>query len=97
MGLPVRVHDPDAFLDYPCDLKKKGWLAADDALVSAEMKVADGVLVERVDMDLANGVITPWISLDPDVVAAKYKVTYHWVTAAGREDDRSVELVRKER
>jgi hypothetical protein len=97
MALPVRVHDPDAVLDYPCDLKKKGWLPPGDALVTATVVGAPGVIVDRVDLDTDNGVIIPWIRLDPAVVAPKYKVTYHWVTAAGREDDRSVELKRQER
>lgn len=97
MALPVRVHDPDAVLDYPCDLKKKGWLPPGDSLVTGTVTGAPGVIVDRVDLDTDNGVIIPWIRLDPAVVAQKYKVTYHWGTAAGREDERSVELKRQER
>ena len=91
MAFPKRVHDPDAVLDYPVDWSD--WLPEGDTIESATVTAEVGVTVGTVDV--TSPVVTAWIS--GGTVGATYDVTYHIVTAEGREDDRSITLVVKER
>jgi hypothetical protein len=92
LAFPKRIHDPDALLDYPADWS--AWLPEGDTLVDVTVVTDDGVTVENVQPP-ADGVTVAWIS--GGTAGESYTVTYHVVTAEGREDDRSITLVCKER
>jgi hypothetical protein len=95
VGFPKRTHDPDARLDYPMDWS--AWLSDDDVIVSATVVGVEGLVVES-PVAFTETVVTPWVSFGPDPVMGQgYNMTYHIATAAGREDDRTVTLVCKER
>lgn len=91
MGFPRRIHDPDAVLDYPVDWS--AWLPDGDSINSAEVTAETGINVGVVDV--TSPVVTAWLS--GGVNGMKYNVTYHITTVQGREDDRSITLVVKER
>jgi hypothetical protein len=94
MAFPRRLHDPDAVLDYPVDWSD--WLTGGDTIVSAEVFPPTGITVGSVDVHPT--VVIAWLSGGvPSVSGTKYDVRYHIVTAQGREDDRTITLVVKER
>lgn len=93
MGFPKRIHDPSAILDYPLDWS--AWLPAGDTIVSAEVTAPDDITVAP-DPEIVGGTkVVAWLSGGVDRI--NYDVTYHIVTAQGRQDDRSITLVVRER
>jgi hypothetical protein len=82
---PEIVKDPDAVLDYPVDWAL--WLADVSDTLSSHTVTADAGLT--VDSSSISGTkVIAWLS--GGTAGETYQVVYHVVTAAGREDDRSI-------
>ena len=84
------THDPDAVLDYLFDWSD--WLGA-DTIASHTVTAAAGLTVDSTEATTTT--VTAWLSGGTD--GASYAVTCHIVTAAGREDDRTVTITVQER
>jgi hypothetical protein len=82
--------DPDAVLDYEWDWS--AWLGADT--IASHTVTADSGLTVDSSAKTATAV-TVWLS--GGTVGASYNVTCHIVTAAGREDDRTIGITVQER
>lgn len=95
MGFPKRTHDPNAVLDYPSDWS--AWLPPGDTLASA---TATFVGPNAADFTVEDTTFTTtkavaWVS--GGVPPRSATLTFHIVTVDGREDDRSITMVAKER
>lgn len=75
--------DPDAVLDYAWNWT--AWLAG-DTIASYTLDVPEGLTLES--DSATSSAVTAWLS--GGVAGQSYAVTCHIVTAAGREDDRTV-------
>lgn len=75
--------DPDAVLDYEWDWA--AWLG-DDTIASHTVTASAGLTVDSTEATAT--AVTAWLSGGTD--GATYSVTCHIVTAAGREDDRTM-------
>lgn len=84
------THDPAAVLDYEWDWS--AWLGA-DTIASHTVTAADGLTVDSTEATTT--AVTAWLS--GGSVGASYAVTCHIITAAGREDDRTVTIAVMER
>lgn len=84
------VKDPDAVLDYQWDWT--AWLAG-DTIASCTVTAQDGLAVS--DTSNTATAVTAW--LDGGTADQRYTVTCHVVTAAGREDDRTITVSVMER
>ena len=92
MAFPKYTHDPDARLDYLFDWAQ--WLSTDeDTITEATVTGPDGITVEPATFTDTG--VSAWVS--GGSAGESYDLTCHIVTAAGREDDRSITLVCKER
>lgn len=86
-GVPTIQAVAGSRLDYPFDFA--GWLdALDDEIVSHEIDAGEGVTVES--SQSVDGIVIVWASVEP--VAVSPLLTCRIVTAAGREDARSMKL-----
>ena len=83
--------DPNARLDYQWDWSD--WLADGETIASAVITVPDDITLDQ--QDDADTTVTAWLEGGEDGVG--YKVTCHITTSAGREDDRSIYLIGRER
>lgn len=93
MGFPKRVKDPDAVLDYPADWSD--WLPAGDTISDATAALSSGASFNVESVSFTATTVVAWVS--GGTVAENATLTYHVTTADGREDDRSITLVCKER
>lgn len=84
------VKDPDAVLDYEWDWA--AWLGA-DTIASHTVTAEAGLTVDS--SEATTTAVTAWLS--GGSVGMSYAVTCHVVTAAGREDDRTVTVTVMER
>ena len=84
------VHDPDAVLDYKFDWS--AWLGT-DTITSHTVTAATGLTVDSTEATTT--AVTVWLGGGTEGVT--YTVTCHIVTAAGREDDRTVTVTVQER
>ena len=84
------VKDPNAVLDYEWDWS--AWLGT-DTIASHTVTAATGLTVDS--STATTTAVTAWLS--GGSVGASYAVTCHVVTAAGREDDRTVTITVQER
>ncbi len=84
------LKDPDATLDYQWDWS--AWLAG-DTIQSHSVTAAAGLTVES--SGHTGTAVTVWLS--GGVVGVAYPVACHVVTAAGREDDRTLMITVRER
>ena len=84
------VKDPNAVLDYEWDWS--AWLGT-DTIASHTVTAATGLTVDS--STATSTAVTAWLS--GGSVGASYAVTCHVVTAAGREDDRTVTITVQER
>jgi hypothetical protein len=84
------IQDPDAVLDYQFDWAD--WLGA-DTIASHTVTAATGLTVDS--STATSTAVRVWLS--GGSVGASYAVTCHVVTAAGREDDRTVTITVQER
>lgn len=79
------VKDPEAVLDYTIDWS--AWLD-DDTIVTSTWDVESGI----VDDSDSNTATTTTIWLSGGTLDTNYSLTNHIVTAADREDDRTIEV-----
>lgn len=87
------VKDPDAVLDY--SLNWSEWVPAGDEIVNASATASpSGLTVDSCDVDEGD-ITTVWLS--GGEAGTTYTVVVHVTTDAGREDDRSIQIVVKER
>lgn len=93
MGFPKRVHDPDAVLDYPFNWSD--WLPEGDAIESAVVTAESGITVQGTPAVVGGTKVVPYVS--GGTAGQSYDLTCHIVTTDGREDDRTMTLVCKER
>jgi hypothetical protein len=94
VGFPKRLHDPNAVLDYPVDWS--AWLPDGDTIVDVTVTVPDDItLTGDPEISPEGTIVVAWLA--GGTADVKYDVTYHIVTAQGREDDRSITLVVRER
>ena len=84
------VKDPDAVLDYEWDWA--AWLGT-DTIASHTVTASAGLTVDSTEA--TDTAVTAWLS--GGSVGMSYAVTCHVVTAAGREDDRTVTVTVMER
>ena len=84
------VKDPNAVLDYEWDWS--AWLGT-DTIASHTVTAATGLTVDSTEA--TDTAVTVWLS--GGTVGQTYSVTCHVVTAAGREDDRTVTVTVMER
>lgn len=85
------IHDPDAILDYCIDWS--AFLEEDDTIDTSTWTVTDGIVIAS--NTNTTTVATVWLS--GGTVGAWYRVTNHIVTAAGREDERTIRIRIRER
>ena len=88
-------HDPDAELDYTVDWSD--WLPEGDALSASTWTVPAGMTLLNATRTGTLAVI--WLAFDSNAgeVGTVYRITNHIVTTGGRKDDRSFEVVIKEK
>lgn len=79
------IKDPDALLPYLWDWSE--WLAG-DTITTHTVTATTGLTVSAHSQ--TDTAVTAW--LDGGTAGQSYTVTCHIVTAAGLEDDRSIEL-----
>ncbi len=90
MALEKFTKDPDAILDYMIDWS--AWLVDDK--ISVSTWVADTGLT--VDSDtFTNSTTTVWLS--GGTALSRYEIINHITTEAGREDDRTIIIVCKDK
>jgi len=83
--------DPDAVLDY--QFNWESWLADGDEIESATVTPESGLTVDSTAVTA--GTVTAWVS--GGTAGNTYDLTCHIVTTDGREDDRTIRIVVKER
>jgi len=79
------IKDPDAVLDYSVDWT--AWLDT-DTISSSGWSSPEGLTV--VDTTFVATSATVWLS--GGTVGHRYRITNHIVTAAGRENDRTISI-----
>lgn len=84
------IHDPDAVLDYEIDWS--AWLGT-DTISSSTWTVPSGLTEDS----STNTTTTATIWLSGGTAGTRYEVTNHIVTAGGREEDRTIQIVVRER
>lgn len=85
------VHDPEAVLDYQWDWT--AWLGEDTISTHTIADDSDSLDIDSsLDTDTT---VTAWIS--GGTVGTTARVTCHIVTGDGREDDRTITLLIRER
>lgn len=93
MAFTSYAHDPDSRLDYTWD-----WADfvgdVSDTITDATVVCADEDITVA-DVSHTDTAVVAWIS--GGTASTKYTVTCHIVTAAGREEDRSITLSCKEK
>jgi len=85
------VKDPDAVLDY--SVNWVDWLPEGDAIATSTWTAETGITIDS-DSNTSTAA-TVWLSGGTEGV--RYSVTNHIVTDDGREDDRTLEIIIKER
>ena len=84
------IHDPDAKLDYGHNWSE--WLDG-DIIVASTWTAPDGITL--VADDYTDSTTTVWLS--GGIEGVLYKAVNHIVTAAGREDDRTIKIKVRQR
>ena len=88
------VKDPDAILDYSIDWSN--WLGNDTIDTSTWVAESPLIIISASDViDATNTITTVFVS--GGVVNNKYNLTNHIITAGGREDDRTITIIIKEK
>ena len=80
------IKDPDAVLDYQIDWSD---LLGDDTITSSEWVASDGITIDS--NSFADTAATVWLS--GGTVGQDYAVTNHITTDGGREDDRTITIM----
>jgi hypothetical protein len=90
----VKEKDPDAKLDYGVNWAG-GWLG-DDTIASSAWQADAGITIMTTPAP-SHTTTTTTVWLEGGTAGQSYQVTNHVVTAAGREDDRSLWIRVRER
>lgn len=86
-GNMIFTKDPDAILDYEIDWSS--WLTpGDDTITGSSWTATSGITIDSDTTTTTTA--TVWLS--GGTAGSFYEVTNHIVTAAGREDDRTITL-----
>ena len=84
--------DPSARLDYTWDLSR--WLSSDEVVIDRTITSDSGITVEPRAAYLSiapdGKSIAEWVSGGTD--GQSYRITCHFVTSAGREDDDTITI-----
>lgn len=95
---PNFVHDPNARVDYAIDwgtpslTSSRSWLEPDEAITSSVWSISDpSMTVVPKDDGSASGSCSAWVSGTPSTNPVQ--ITCHVTTSAGRQDDRSINLI----
>lgn len=91
-------HDPEARLDYRWDWGEpdswgRTWLGGDTITDAVVTSPDPSVLIEDVDHDDTS--VVAWVS--GGTVGTTVQLTCHITTAAGRQDDRTINLAIRQR
>jgi hypothetical protein len=79
------IKDPDAVLDYSVDWA--AWLDT-DTIATSVWSSPEGMTV----VDTTNVATSATVWLSGGTVGMRYRITNHIVTAAGRENDRTISI-----
>ena len=85
--------DPDAVLDYKFDWSD--WLAIGEAIISRTITISDGITEGSGSITATNTSVTVWLS--GGSVGASYSVACLIVTSDNRTDERTIEIVVRNR
>lgn len=96
------VKDPDAVLDYRFDWKAltngtgdSDWLQSGETIATRTVTVEDGLTKDSDALADTNTSVLVWLS--GGEVGESYDVTCRIVTSAGRQDDRTIQIIVEER
>lgn len=96
------THDPDATLDYRWDWKSltngygySDWLGSEEIITSHTITADSGITVDSSALASTSTAVVAWIS--GGTAGTNYNVTCHIVTSQGREDDRTIRLMVRQR
>ena len=84
--MTIRLHDPDAVLDYTFDWST--WLASGETIASASVSVSDGLTVEST----TTGTDAVTIRISTDGTLGPRTITCSVVSNVGQEDDWTTQL-----
>lgn len=103
MGFPKIIADPDARLDYgfnwastapipPSTTASTPWLQTGETITALTVTSSDPTIIIDTSGIVAGTGVVAWVR-----AAITGSITFHITTSAGRQDDRSIQLVVKER
>jgi hypothetical protein len=87
------IKDSNAVLDFKSDWSE--WLAEGETIATREVIVPDGITKDSDSITDAATSVTAWLS--GGTAGINYTVTYRVVTNQGRTDDRSIQILVRER
>jgi hypothetical protein len=85
--------DPDAVLDYKIDWTD--WLEAAETISDHVITESTGITVDSSSLTDSGKSVTVWLS--GGETGSDYTVTCHVTTSAGRQDDRTITILVRDR
>lgn len=85
--MPLNIKDPNATLEFGRDWST--WLPAGDTIVTSTWIIPTGLT----KTDESNTTTTATVWLSGGTLGQSYEITNRIVTAQGRTDDRSIQIV----
>lgn len=95
MAFPRRVHDPDAVLNYPINLKDFAAKGDPAVAISATITPA-GPTIDNTPV-LDDGIAFATVNGAGMELRKSYTLTFHFTLTSGQEDDRSLTIFCAER
>jgi hypothetical protein len=93
--IPEKLKDPDATLDYGVRWAVNGWLDADETVTSSSWTVEAGITKQSDSISSDGKTTVVWLA--GGTVNTDYLITNHIVTSKGRQDDRSMLILCRQR
>lgn len=87
--IPTKLKDPQAKLDYGFDWSSSDWLDSGEVISASSWTVPSGITKDA--ESFSDTLTTIWLT--GGTVDTTYLLVNHITTDAGREDDRSVNIV----
>lgn len=87
------IKDPQATLDYVIDWTS--WLATGETITAFTVTVPTGLTQATPAPSSTGTVVTVWLA--GGTAGQRYTVTVHVTTSAGRQDDRSIQILAQDR
>ncbi len=87
--IPTKLKDPQAKLDYGFDWGSNDWLDSSEAISASSWTVPSGITKDA--ESFSDTLTTIWLT--DGTAGTTYLLVNHIITDAGREDDRSVNIV----